>query len=110
MKHGDKAKGKASKASKTSDKKVSKAGGAKVKATETKGGEAKAGSKVVEKGAAKAGSKGTSTKAGPSRAPEGNGNRGRLASGDASFGNPIVAAAFKRAAKKYSNAFRRLTD
>jgi hypothetical protein len=116
MKHGDKAKGKASKASKTSDKKVSKAGGSKSKAPETKGREAKASSKV-EKSAAKAGGKGpskglgkgTAAKAGSaSRAPEGNG--ARAATGDVSFGNPIIAAAFKRASKKYSNAFRRLTD
>jgi hypothetical protein len=118
MKHGDKAKGKASKASKTSDKKVSKAGGAKIKASEAKGGEAKAGAKV-EKSAAQASGKGSGkvvikgaiAKAGSaSRAPEGNGNRARPETGDASFGNPIIAAAFKRAAKKYSNAFRRLPD
>jgi hypothetical protein len=123
MKHGDKAKGKASKASKTSDKKVSKAGGAKIKASEAKGGEAKGGEAKagakVEKSAAQASGKGSGkvvikgaiAKAGSaSRAPEGNGSRARPETGDASFGNPIIAAAFKRAAKKYSNAFRRLTD
>jgi hypothetical protein len=118
MKHGDKAKGKASKASKTSDKKVGKAGGAKDKASESKGPgkstEAKASSKAVEKSAAKAGGKapgkGIAAKAGSARAPEGNGNRPRVETGDISFGNPLIAAAFKRAAKKYSNAFRRLTD
>jgi hypothetical protein len=104
MKHGDKAKGKASKASKTSDKKVSKAVGAKAKASESKGpGKSTAvkASSKIEKSAAKAGS---------ARAPEGNGNRPRLETGDISFGNPIIAAAFKRVAKKYNNAFRRLTD
>lgn len=30
--------------------------------------------------------------------------------GTFSFNNPAVAAAFKRAVKKYSSAFRRLTD
>ena len=111
MKHGDKAKGKASKASKTSGKKVSDAGAVKSKSSESKGASAKASSKV-EKSAAKAeapAGKGAGVKAG-SRAPEGNGSRARPANGDGSFGNAIIAAAFKRAAKKYSNAFRRLTD
>ncbi|HEY2830258.1 MAG TPA: hypothetical protein VGJ88_09095, partial [Thermoanaerobaculia bacterium] len=63
------------------------------------------------KGSGKGAGKLTAAKAGPaSRAPEGNGDRARPETGDASFGNPIIAAAFKRAAKKYSNAFRRLTD
>ena len=119
MKHGDKAKGKASKASKTSGKKVSQAVGVKAKSGESKGSDAKAGSKV-EKSAAKAPAKAESgkggsakagTKAGSARAPEGNGgSRARAANGGDGFGNPIVAAAFKRAVKKYSNAFRRLTD
>jgi hypothetical protein len=127
MKHGDKEKGKASKASKTSGKKVSKAGGAKVQASQSKGREAKAVRKTEsrEKSAAKAPAKAptktTGGKAGvkagsgkassPARAHEGNGSsRPRVEAGDVSFGNALVAAAFKRAIKKYNNAFRRLTD
>ena len=42
--------------------------------------------------------------------PTSKGN-GKGRSGDAvAFHNPIVAAAFKRAVKKYPTAFRRLTD
>jgi hypothetical protein len=37
-------------------------------------------------------------------------NRGRIANDGPSFNNPIVASAFKRAVKKFPNAFRRLTD
>jgi hypothetical protein len=38
-------------------------------------------------------------------------NRGRTnADGSPSFNNPTVASAFKRAVKKFPNAFRRLTD
>jgi hypothetical protein len=37
-------------------------------------------------------------------------NRGRTAPDGPSFNNPIVASAFKRAVKKFPNAFRRLTD
>ena len=59
--------------------------------------------------AKEAGGKGSSAKAGSARPPQGNGGT-RPATGDGSFGNAIIAAAFKRAAKKYSNAFRRLTD
>ncbi len=38
-------------------------------------------------------------------------NRGRSTSdGGPSLNNPVVASAFKRAVKKFPNAFRRLTD
>ena len=37
-------------------------------------------------------------------------NRGRTTSDGPSFNNPVVANAFKRAVKKFPNAFRRLTD
>lgn len=37
-------------------------------------------------------------------------NRGRNATDGPSFNNPLVASAFKRAVKKFPNAFRRLTD
>jgi len=36
--------------------------------------------------------------------------RGRNGGDAVTFNNPVVAAAFKRAVKKYPNAFRRLTD
>ncbi len=88
MKHGDKAKSK--KASKASGKKSSKA--------------SKKSSKVahVKTKPKQAGSKAKSSKTG------GNGkSRGRT---DVTFTNPVIAAAFKRAVRKYPNAFRRLTD
>jgi len=37
-------------------------------------------------------------------------NRARGTPDSPSFNNPIVATAFKRAVKKFPNAFRRLTD
>ena len=40
----------------------------------------------------------------------GNGKPTRLAPGDVNFANAVVGNAFKRAVKKYPNAFRRLTD
>jgi hypothetical protein len=58
--------------------------------------------------------KGVSAKKGPAKAaairPAGKADvKGR--SGDPfSFNNPVVAAAFRRAVKKYPSAFRRLTD
>jgi hypothetical protein len=82
MKHGHKDKGKKAKA-KPSGKKASKSKAA----VQT----AKAGKGSVP--AAKAGANG----------------KGRGADSPA-FNNPIVANAFKRAVKKYPNAFRRLTD
>jgi hypothetical protein len=59
-------------------------------------------------------SKGISAKKSPAKAaatrPAGKADvKGR--SGDPfSFNNPVVAAAFRRAVKKYPSAFRRLTD
>lgn len=35
---------------------------------------------------------------------------GKARTGDAAFNNPVVAAAFRRAVKKYPSAFKRLTD
>jgi hypothetical protein len=37
-------------------------------------------------------------------------NRGPGGPGAPAFNNPVVATAFKRALKKFPNAFRRLTD
>ena len=92
MKHGHKEKGKAAKA-KHSGKKSSTKAGTKSKASH--GAKAKT-------GAAKTTSQ-TSIKTNDKA-------RGRGAVDGPPFSNPIVAAAFKRAVKKYPNAFRRLTD
>ena len=43
-------------------------------------------------------------------APAAAGGKNRVTSDGPSFNNPIVATAFKRAIKKFPNAFRRLTD
>lgn len=89
MKHGHKAKGKASK---TSGKKSSKASPA------SKSG--KASLKTHSQ-----------SSAGKIKPKSGNGTlRGRSSSDPFSFSNAAVGAAFKRAVKKYPNAFRRLTD
>jgi hypothetical protein len=113
MKHGDKAKGKASKASKTSDKSPgSKAVAEKGKAS-SKGREAKAAGKaeIREKTGARPEKSARGGKTGPGKAVASQGNGGsRAETGDVAFGNPIVGAAFKRAVKKYPAAFRRLTD
>jgi hypothetical protein len=101
MKHGDKAKGKAGKAS---GKKSSKA-------TASKSSEASRGikGKKQQNVAAKTVSK--SSKASTKNEDPGNGKaRSRTGSDEVGFSNPVVAAAFKRAVKKYPNAFRRLTD
>jgi hypothetical protein len=92
MKHGQKAKGKHAKAKASGKKSSSK--------TPTK-------SAASKKSSAK-----TSTRkitSSPKTADNGT-NRGRIAVEGISFNNPIVAAAFKRAIKKYPSAFRRLTD
>lgn len=112
MKHGDKAKSKA--ASKASGKKSSKASAKSSKAS-TKSG--KAGAKSSKASPVKSQkhhaakevrqASGGSTRSHP---PAGNGKPGRTPADNAGFTNPTVAAAFKRAVKKYSNAFRRLTD
>jgi hypothetical protein len=115
MKHGDKAKGKTLKASKASsgEKAGSKGGEAKSNA------KAQAGGKTVQ--AAKSGSSAkaqavTQTVAGkkaagsaPRPAAAAGGIKG-LRPDEEGFSNPIVAGAFKRAVKKYPNAFRKLTD
>ena len=114
MKHGDKAKAKSAKASsKTSGKKASsKAGGEKgVKAAKSE----KAG-KVSSKKAAPVKAENSKTvKAAP---PKGavkasiatNQSGVRVGNGGPNFSSLAIANAFKRAIKKYPNAFRRLTD
>ncbi len=100
MKHGDKAKAKAAKASrKASDKKSSKASGAGKKTHAVKA------TKAGKAGIAKA----SAVKSSPPSTPKGAGNA-RIVVEAAGFANPAVAAAFKRAVKKYPNALRRLTD
>lgn len=113
MTHGDKAKAKTGKSSsQTSAKKVSKAveaGGRKEKGG--KGGAQAAGTKQAgREKTAPALSKGGAasvkdTGIGDPKA------KARPANGDGSgFTNAAVGSAFKHALKKYSNAFRRLTD
>lgn len=83
MKHGQKAKGKAAKA--TASKKSSTA-----KKTKSKTSQSSRSQQETNRAGAKA--------------------RGRGGAETVSFANPSVAAAFRRAVKKYPNAFRRLTD
>jgi hypothetical protein len=94
MKHGDKTKGKASKAS---GKKASQSSKSSGKAASSKS------KSVPEKASAKTGAKA----AGKPKA--GNGAGAARPAGDG-FTNPVVGAAFKHAVKKYPNAFRKLTD
>ncbi len=93
MKHGDKAKSK--KASKASGKKSSKAVASKSAAQSGKA-KKQAASKKNDKQSSRAGNNGKP--------------RARLTPDSITFTNPVVANAFKRAVKKYPNAFRRLTD
>jgi hypothetical protein len=104
MTHGNKGKAK-------SDK--SKASGKKSSAKEAKS--SAAGKKVAAK-SSKAGKKGSTKTKGSAKAKGGSKAAGsgkekaRILPGDIEFTNPIVAAAFKQAVKKYANAFRKLTD
>ncbi|HEY8182572.1 MAG TPA: hypothetical protein VII32_10050 [Thermoanaerobaculia bacterium] len=90
MKHGHKEKGKKAKA-KPSGKKSSPPASKSSQSVQTKKGAAAA--------TAPTGKGGADAK-----------NRGRIAPDGAPFNNPLVASAFKRAVKKFPNAFRRLTD
>ena len=100
MKHGDKAKGKAGKAS---GKKSGKAAAAKSESSRVVKG------KKHEAVAAKASSK--TSKAVAKGEDPGNGKaRPRAGSDEVGFSNPVVAAAFKRAVKKYPITFKRLSD
>ena len=95
MKHGGKAKGKPAKA-KASGKKGSSKVAAKSKASPRQSTKPK---------------KQASVKA--SSAERGGNGKGRSSSGvpeNIGFTNPIVAAAFKRAVKKFPVAFKRLAD
>lgn len=127
MKHGDKAKNKAAKA-KTSGKKVSsknsakenggKAGKAAGKKESSSPVKAEAAKKVASpKGSSvKAGSIKDNTKASPKTGAKAvansrtDGKAARFEPQAITFTNPAIESAFKRAVKKYPNAFRRLTD
>ena len=100
MKHGDKAKATASKAS-----------GKKTSAAGSKSSKAAPSSKAKQSVSAKAADpKKTSA---PAKAISSAGNdkqKSRPPEGGIHFTNAAVGAAFKRAVKKFPNAFRRLTD
>lgn len=104
MKHGDKAKGKASKASgKKSGAKVHSGKSVKAEAAKSKkqsGGSAPAKAAAGKTASSKEGGNG---KVRPREAASDGG-------GEVRFTNSRVGDAFKRAVKKYPNAFRRLTD
>jgi len=59
---------------------------------------------VAKSKASESRGKAAGAKAAPAR------NGGSKDAGTVTFNNPAVAAAFKRAIKKYSSTFRRLTD
>lgn len=107
MKHGDKAKAKSAKASsKSSGKKGSTEAGSKAGGSKKDGG-----AKAVPKG------KGAAPQAVPQSAGKGvpaagkgGSARGNPSPPAGSFSNALIGNAFKRAVKKYPNAFRRLTD
>ena len=116
MTHGDKAKAKAGKkgqaSAKTRDAKSGENGkGAGKKAV---GKSAKAESASGKKGSAEKAGSAEKTSSGKTaapkeRAPEADPRaKGRVDAGG--IGDPLLAAAFKRAVKTYPNAFRKLTD
>ena len=117
MKHGDKAKAKTAKvSSKTSVRKTSKTGGGPLQSKAAKATKSGKTVKTVKSGkagkAVKASPRPAPAKASASRSggrPKAGGN-GRSGFDAVAFSNPAVAVAFKRAVKKYPNAFRRLTD
>lgn len=111
MTHGDQAKAKTAKSSQASatPKSSSKTAGQTLQAGKS--------SKGAEKGDGGKGGKISSkgTQAGPEKdSAAGKGSKARpapaAADDTAGFTNAAVAAAFKRALKKYPNAFRKLTD
>jgi hypothetical protein len=116
MKHGDQAK-KAAKAVKASGKKTSPKEALAKSSKDKSGAQAKSSSgkeAVAAKSSGKAPAAKVPAKAAAkaetgSKAGGGNG-KAKAPDGPVSFANPVVANAFKRAVKKYPNAFRRLTD
>lgn len=118
MKHGDKAKTSA-KAVQASGKKTGSSKEAVAKTSSKESGsssKAKTSGKEAgpKAGAQKAGGKsGEAVAKAPAREADktgGNGKAKAVDTGGPSFANPLVAASFKRAVKKYATAFRRLTD
>ena len=111
MKHGDKEKGKASKAS---GKKSGKAVSAPGKSSKGAGAETKkqvSGASKKDAGKTPAAAKGAAAKSSQREVAGGNGKAGpRQGSDSGGFTNPLIASAFKRAVKKYPNAFRKLSD
>jgi len=110
MKDGDKAKAKAAQAKASGKEARSKSsakekGGKTVKAAGKKEGSAPA--KVEKK--ATSGKEGGG-KASPKTSAKSNGKNSRPEPGVINFTNPTIENAFRRAVKKYPNAFRRLTD
>ena len=106
MKHGDKAKSKA--ASKASGKKSIKTSAhAKTGAKVSKASPAVKDKKQQASGKS---AKQVSTAGKAVDIAGGNGKPVRLAPENVGFASATVSAAFKRAVKKYANAFRRLTD
>ena len=75
----------------------------------SKTGESSKAKSSSKEGSPKASAK-TAVKKTDSEAKGGNGKAGARRVPDGGFTNPIVGNAFKRAVKKYPNAFRRLTD
>lgn len=120
MTHGDKAKAKTGKSSEASGSKKSSSptGGKSSESRQSRGQESRqsgqAGAKIAVKKSlpapAVAGKKGGGFSA-KETAPDGKGSKSRPpAEDEGGFSNPVVAAAFKRAVKKYPNALRKLTD
>ena len=125
MKHGDKNAKKGKAVSQASGKKA----GGEVETTKSgKGGKAVQAGKETGKASEiskkqQAGPKESGSKASPQAGGKGSPKesvavrptgkadpRGRAVVGEDGFTNPVVGNAFKRAIKKYPNAFRRLTD
>ena len=115
MTHGDQAKAKTAKSSQASatPKSSSKTAGQTGKGTGKEAGAAGKGGKISVK-ANQAGPEKGSVAAAKETGAAGKGSKARPAPAAADdnpgFSNAAVAAAFKRALKKYPNAFRKLTD
>jgi hypothetical protein len=124
MKDGDKAKAKAAKAKasgkkasiKSSAKEKGGKGGKTVKAGSKKEGSSSSKAEAAKKGAGGKGGDKAKPKAvlkvGPKAvsSPKSSAKTTRVDAETFTFTNPAIESAFKRAVKKYPNAFRRLTD
>lgn len=112
MKHGDKAKAKSAKgSSKTSDKKASsKAGGEKAVKAATLSKNGKGGTPKAAPAKAESSSKTVKAAPAPVKGSATAQQGVRAGNGGPNFSSAAITNAFKRAVKKYPNAFRRLTD